>query len=171
MNRAVAKIESERYEAELKLLESQKSLSQVRFYILIAILVIAALLFNRYRLKKLHQMKLAEIEKERIESEKQQAEEKLKQAEALLMAYLDTIKEKTSLIESLDIELQRLKETANNTPDLHGIAANRESSFPGLSLLTMTGDVFAVCLNRHIRVFYCVCGESFPIFHRPNCGY
>ncbi len=162
LNRAVEKTEAERYAAELKLLQSQKSLSQLRFYILIAILVIAALLFNRYRLKKLHQMKLVEIEKERIESEKQQAEEKLKQAEALLMAYLDTIKEKTSLIESLDTELQRLKETANNAPDLHSIAANREKLISGTILTDDDWQHFRSLFEQAYPGFLLRLWEKFP---------
>ena len=139
LNQAVQKTESERHAAELRLLESQKSLTRLRFYALIAVLlgalIITALLFNRYRLKKIHQMALAELEKVRLAEEKKQTEEKLKQAEELLAAYTNTIKEKTSLIESLDIELHRQKETPHDDiPDLQSIAANREKLISGAIL-------------------------------------
>jgi DNA-binding CsgD family transcriptional regulator len=130
VNRAVEKAEAERYGAELKLLESQKSLSRLRFYLLVAallsIMITAGLLFNRYRVRKLRQAQLAEKEKELLSVEKLRAEEKLKHAEELLTAYLTTIKEKTTLIENLDEELQQLKETVTHAPDLQGIAANRQ---------------------------------------------
>lgn len=134
LNRAVEKSEVERHQAELNLLESQKSLSRLRYSVLIAVLlsvmIIAALVFNRYRVKKLRQMKLAE-------TEKKETEEKLKQAEELLTAYLNIIREKTSLLENMDIELQRLKEGSNDAPDLNSIAANRERL---ISSTILTGD-------------------------------
>ena len=138
LNRAVEKTEAEQYAAQLKLVESQKSLSRLRFYVLIAVLlgimITAAILFNRYRLRKLRQEQVAQKEKERISVEKKEAEEKLKQAEGLLTAHLNIIKEKTSLIENLDIELQRLKETTSNVSNLHNITANRESLLSGTIL-------------------------------------
>ncbi|MEJ7678708.1 MAG: hypothetical protein WKG06_12795 [Segetibacter sp.] len=101
LNRSVEKAEAERYGAELKLLESQKSLSRFRFYVLIAVvlclMITAALLFNRYRDRKQREAQLFEKEREILALEKIRAEEKLKHAEELLTAYLTTIKEKRSL--------------------------------------------------------------------------
>ena len=138
VNRAVEKAEAEQYRAELMLSESRKSVSRLRFFVLIAVLLciltMATLLFNRYRVRKVREAQLAENERQLLALGKMNAEEKLKHAEELLTAYLTTIKEKTTLIEDLDTELQRLKETASHTTDLHCIAANRENLVSGTIL-------------------------------------
>ena len=114
VNRAVEKAEAERYQAELNLLTSQKNLSRLRFYVLLFVLlgVIATgtLLFNRFRMRKKRQFELAEKEKELLALEKKLAEEKWQHAENLLAAYLNTLKNKTQLIDSLTAELHLLKE-------------------------------------------------------------
>ncbi len=94
--------------------------------VLLLSLIIAALLFNRYRLRKHRQAQLAQKEKELLSLEKLRTEEKLKHAEALLTAYVGTIKEKTTLIEGLDDELLRLKETSTNDNNVSTLAANME---------------------------------------------
>jgi DNA-binding CsgD family transcriptional regulator/uncharacterized membrane protein len=129
LNRAVVKAEAERYQAELQLLESQKKLSRLRFYVLITLLLsiifISGWLFIRFRRNKIRQMHLAEKEKHTISFAKRRAEEKLYQAETLLAAYLTSLKEKTAQIDSLDTELQRQKEEKNDS-ELLTMAAKRE---------------------------------------------
>lgn len=130
VNRAVAKTEARRYETELKLLESQKDLSRFRFYALTIFVVLgvllATLLFMRYRARKRRQAQLAEKEKELISVAKLRAEEKLLHAEELLTVYVSTIKEKTALIENLDTELHHLKKSSYDDASLHAIAINME---------------------------------------------
>ncbi|HKG68833.1 MAG TPA: hypothetical protein VKA92_08185 [Segetibacter sp.] len=138
LNRAVEKAKAEQYRAELMLSESQKSVSRLRFFVLIAVLLciltMATLLFNRYRVRKEREAQQAENERRLLALGKMNAEEKLKHAEELLTAYLTTIKAKTTLIEHLDTELQRLKETASHSTDLQCIAANREILVSGTIL-------------------------------------
>lgn len=130
LSRAVEKAETDRYAAELKLMETQKNLNRLRFYIVIAalllIIVIGSLLFNRFRMRKQRQAELDDKEKKLLSMEKKSAEENLKHAEELLSAYLTTITEKTALIENLDAEMQRLKESAYPVNSLEGIAINME---------------------------------------------
>ena len=75
--------------------------------------------------------------------EKLRAEEKLQHAEELLAAYLATIREKTNLIENLDAELERLKETNSNNDNLRTLADNMEKLF---SATILTDDDW-----RHFR--------------------
>ena len=130
LSRAVEKAEAERYAAELKLMESQKNLGRLRFYIVIAtllfIIVTGGLLFNRFRLRKQRQAELAGKEKELLSVEKKRTEESLRHAEELLAAYLTTLKEKTALIENLDAELEHLREISYSPASLEGIAFNME---------------------------------------------
>ncbi|MEJ7684516.1 MAG: hypothetical protein WKG06_43045 [Segetibacter sp.] len=102
--------------------------------LLLSIMIIAALLFNRYRVRKLREAQLAEKEKQLLALGKINAEEKLRHAEELLNAYLTSIKEKTRLIEELDSELQRLKETVTHAADLQSLAANKEKLVSGTIL-------------------------------------
>jgi DNA-binding CsgD family transcriptional regulator len=95
--------------------------------VLLGILATAILLFHRFRVHKVREAQQAENERRLLALGKMNAEEKLKHAEELLTAYLTTIKEKTTLIEDLDTELQRVKETASHTTALEGIATNREN--------------------------------------------
>ncbi|MBF9255753.1 tetratricopeptide repeat protein [Pontibacter sp. 172403-2] len=115
LSRATNKVEVERYQAELKLLESQKNLNQLRFYLLIgtvlAITVIMGLLFHRFRMRKKRQMELAEKE--------------LRHAEELLEAYLNALKEKTTLVESLTAELHQLP--VSNNPIRSNVGIKIES--------------------------------------------
>lgn len=129
LNLAIEKVEAEGYKTELALLESQKHISQLRLYLLIAtlllIIVIAGLLFRQYLLRKNRQMQAAEKEKQLLSVEKVHAEEELKNAEDRLTEYLTTIKANTVLIENLDAELQHLKHTTNAS-DHATLAANME---------------------------------------------
>lgn len=129
LNRAVEKVEMEGYQTELALLESRKSISQLRFYLLtgmlLVIIVIVSLIFRRYRLRKNHQMQVTEKEKQLLSVEKMRAEEELKNAEERFTKYLATLKEKTQLIENLDSELTVLKQTTN-TAGLETLAANMD---------------------------------------------
>ncbi len=130
VNRATEKAEAERYGAEIKLLESERARSRLRMYLMIAallfIIITGALLFNRFRMGKQRQSERAQKEKELLELEKKRAEEKLQHAEELLAAYLDTIREKTGLIEDMDAELHRLKESSTSDANLQALAGNME---------------------------------------------
>lgn len=147
VNRAVAKSEAPRYETELKLLESQKDLGRFRFYALTPFVlfstVTAVFLFSSYRTCKLRQVQLAEKENQLLWLAKLHAEEKLNHAETLLAAYVDTIKEKTALIENLATELLRLKENSYNDASLQAISINMEKL---LSATILTDDE-----RRHFR--------------------
>lgn len=122
--------EAKRYVAEINLLQTEKRLSRFRLYVLAVSLlltgIVVAFLFNRYRLRKRRQIEKAAKEKERIQVEKQRVEEALQQAEQSLAAYLNTIKEKTNLIESLGTEIQRMKETVQTNTDIQELAGNME---------------------------------------------
>jgi len=154
VHRAVEKAEAEEYRAELMLSESRKSVSRLRFFVLIAVLLciltMATLLFNRYRVRKEREAQLAENERRLLALGKRNAEEKLKHAEELLIAYLTTIKAKTTLIEHLDTELQRLKETASHSTDLQCIAANREKL---VSSTILTDDDWAHFCSLFEKVY------------------
>ena len=123
LSRAVEKAEAERYQAELNLLISQKDLSRLRFYVLLStmlsLMIVGSLLFNRFRRRKKRQIALAEKEKELLVTEKSVVEEKWQHAENLLAAYVNTLKDKTRLIDTLTKELHLLKENnqqANLSP-------------------------------------------------------
>ncbi len=132
------------------MIETQKNLSRLRSYILIAtllfIIVTGGLVFNRFSMRKQRQAELAEKEKQLLSSEKRRAEESLKHAEELLVAYLTTIKEKTDLIENLDAELEQLRETAHPANNLEGIAINMEKL---ISSTILTDDDW-----RHFRSLF-----------------
>jgi DNA-directed RNA polymerase specialized sigma24 family protein len=70
-------------------------------------MVVAGLLFHRFRLQKARQIEVAE--KERLH------------AEELLTAYLTALKEKTALVESLAAELQQ-QPAANQSPENSQVA-------------------------------------------------
>jgi len=143
----VEKSEAERYGAELKLMDTEKNLSRLRFYIVIAtllfIIVTGGLLFNRFRMRKQRQAELAEKEKQLLSAEKRRAEESLKHAEEVLAAYLATIEEKTVLIENLDAELEHLKKTTHPANSLEVIAVSMEKL---ISSTILTDDDW-----RHFR--------------------
>jgi tetratricopeptide (TPR) repeat protein len=129
--RATEKADAERYVAAMKLMETEKKLSRLRSYMviiaLLAVIATGALLFNRFRMRKQREAKLAEKEKQLISVEKMRAEENLKHAEELLTAYLTTIKEKTILIENLDDELEHLKQLNHPVNSFEGKAAKMDA--------------------------------------------
>ncbi|WP_165958110.1 tetratricopeptide repeat protein [Segetibacter sp. 3557_3] len=117
LSRAIEKVSLEGYQTKLQLLESNKRVSNLKLYLLIAVLlwiiVITALLFRRYRTRKNHQMHVAEQEKKELKLEKIKAEEDLRNAEVRLQEYLETMKVNSTLIENLDSELSQLKQTTS----------------------------------------------------------
>jgi len=142
LSRAASKVEVERHQAELKLLESQKNLSQLRFYLLIgallAIIGVAGLLFNRFRMRK----------KSQIES----AEKELRHAQELLGAYLAALKEKTALVESLAAEL-------NHMPAANGSTGNANVSVRIESLVS--GAILTDDAWQHFRRLF---DQAYPGF-------
>ncbi len=130
LSRATEKANAERYVAEMKLMETEEEMSRLRSYIvifaLLSIMATGALLFNRFRMRKQREVKLAEKEKQLLSVEKMRAEENLKHAEELLTAYLTTIKEKTILIENLGTELEHLKRTSYPVNSFEEIAAKMD---------------------------------------------
>jgi tetratricopeptide (TPR) repeat protein len=131
LSRATEKADAERYAAGMQLLETEEELSRLRAYmvitVLLSIIVIGGLLFNRFWMRKQREAKLAEKEKQLISVEKMRAEESLKHAEELLTGYLTTIKEKTNLIENLDAELEHLKQVNYPVNTFKGMAANMDA--------------------------------------------
>jgi len=129
-DKIVNKVEAKRHIAELNLVKTEKQLSSFRLYVLLASLllagIISAFLFSRYRRRKQHQIARAAREREQVNAEKQRVEEQLHRAEQSLTTYLDTIKEKTGLIEYLGIEIQRLQQSVTTTADLQGLTHNME---------------------------------------------
>ena len=128
--KVIKEAEAKRYIAEISLLQTEKRFARLRLYVFIAALLLVGVGvvwgFNRYRLRKRQQIAKAALEKEKIQVEKQRVEAQLQRAEQSLMAYLQTIKEKTSLIESLDHEIQRLKEVTSPATNLEGLTGNME---------------------------------------------
>jgi tetratricopeptide (TPR) repeat protein/DNA-binding CsgD family transcriptional regulator len=130
-DKIVNEVEAKRHIAEINLLETEKQLSHFRLYLFISSFLLATFvalfLFNQYRLRKRRQIADTAREKEQVQLEKQRVEEQLKQAEQALTAYLDTIKDKTDLIENLATEIKRLQQSANTTnTDLQGLTSNME---------------------------------------------
>ncbi len=117
LNRAIEKVWLEGYKTKIQLLESNKRVSQLRLYLLLAtllwIIAITVILFRRYRLRKNLQVQVAEKEKQELAFGKTQAEENLKDAEERLQGYLETMKANTTLIENLGSELNQLKQTTS----------------------------------------------------------
>lgn len=150
LNRAVSKVEVDRYQAELKLLESQKNLSQLRFYLLIgiglALIVVVGLLFYRFRRRKKRQIELAEKE--------------LHHAEELLGAYLSSLKEKTALVESLVAELHHLP--ATNNLDKSNVAIKIESLVSSTILTDDTWQHFRRLFEQVYPGFVYRLKERFP---------
>lgn len=165
LGRAVQKAEVERYATALKLLEMEKNLNRWRLYIAIAtflfIIVTGGLLFNRFRMRKQRQVELAEREKQLLSIEKKHTEESLKHAEELLSAYLTTIKEKTTLIENLDAELERLK-TFNEAYGFEDVAANMENLISSTILTDEDWRHFRQLFERVHPGFLYRLKEKFP---------
>ncbi|QMU29048.1 tetratricopeptide repeat protein [Adhaeribacter radiodurans] len=95
LNRAVNKAETKRHQAEVNLLESEKSLSRLRYSVILgtflSLLIIGGLLFNRIRMRQKKQVELAQKE--------------LQYAQEALNAYVQALKEKTALVDNLSAQL------------------------------------------------------------------
>jgi hypothetical protein len=165
VNRAVEKAEAERYQAELNLLTSQKNLNRLRFYVLLStllgIIIAGALLFNQFRRRKKRQFALTEKEKELLAAEKKLAEEKWQYAEELLAAYLQTLKDKTHLIDSLTTELQHLKEN-NQQANLSPIASRIEQLVSSTILTEEDWQQFRILFDQAYPGFVFRLKEKLP---------
>jgi DNA-binding CsgD family transcriptional regulator len=130
LSRAIEKTEAISYTNELKLLKSQKDLAQWRFYFIIATLlaitIFTGLIYRNKLLHKKRQVQLAEKDNQILLAEKLRAEDGLKHAQELLKTYIDTIKEKTIIIEQLESELVDFKKITLHTPELMTLTSNRE---------------------------------------------
>ncbi len=130
LNRAIEKTEAISYTNELRLLKSQKDLAQWRFYFIIATMlaltVFTGLIYRNKWLHRKRQVQLAEKDNQILLSEKLRAEDGLKHAQELLKIYIETIKEKTIIIEQLESELVDFKKITLHTPELMTLTSNRE---------------------------------------------
>jgi tetratricopeptide (TPR) repeat protein len=152
LSRAVEKTEALSYNNKLALLQSQKNLSQLRFYLVIGALLIAALLvgfFFRDRwLREKRRMQLVAKDQQILVAEKQQAEERLNHSKELLHAYIDTIKEKTLMIEHLEDEITGLKKLATKLPEMETITASREKLMASTILTDTDWQQFRALFER-----------------------
>ena len=130
LSRAVEKTEAQSYSNKLALLQSQKNLAQWRSYVIIAllliILIVSGAVFRDRWLRRKRQIQLAEKDKQLLVAEKARAEDGLKHAEELLKAYVDAVKEKTTIIEHLESEVAVLKSSSLSVPELQAMTSNRE---------------------------------------------
>ncbi len=151
LGRAASKVEVERYQAELMLLESQKALNQFRFYVLIGAMLAttgaAGLLFYRFRLRKAQQMELSEKE--------------LNHAKELLAVYLTALKDKTALVESLTAELHHMPAAGDSTGNSN-VAVKIESLVSGAILTDDAWQHFRRLFDQAYPGFAYRLKEKFP---------
>ncbi|MBE7171683.1 MAG: hypothetical protein INR73_13915 [Williamsia sp.] len=126
LSRAIEKTEIISHKSNLALLESQNDLLKLRFYIIIAVFLIVVIIFREKWLRKKQQMQLDEKDKQILLMQKTKVEDSLAHSKELLNAYVDTIKEKTTMIERLESELNDLKKVMNNSQEGGPITSNRE---------------------------------------------
>jgi DNA-binding CsgD family transcriptional regulator len=152
LSRAMEKTEAVSYHNKIALLQSQKDLSQLRSYVVIATLLIVLLLvvlFFRDRwLREKRRMQLVAKDQKILLAEKQQTEERLNHSKELLTAYIDTIKEKTLLIEHLEDEISELKKLANHVPELETITGSREKLIASTILTDTDWQQFRAIFER-----------------------
>ncbi len=138
LNRAVEKTEAKSYNDRLDLLKSQKDLDRLRYYFFLAglLLIVTAVgaFFRDKWLKRKRQMQLNEKDKYILQVEKLRAEDSLQHAQDLLKAYVDTIREKTNIINHLESEVNILKQIPSDVPELDRITSIKEKLVAGTIL-------------------------------------
>lgn len=140
LSRAIEKTDAVSYDSRLTLLKSEKNLEQLRLFFVITVLVVILFLSvfvlrNRWLREKRH-MLLAEKDKQILVAEKLRAEDGLRHSRELLTAYIDTIKEKTTLIGQLESELMDLKRSASHSPELETLTASAREKLLSSTILT-----------------------------------
>lgn len=112
------KLEMQKHQSELQLLESEKSKQIIlRDALIIAFLLFTAIAIQgvfRQRLKHKKDHEIFLLEKQKNESEIKRAEEELNNAEQLLVSYVDSMQEKNQLIEQFRGEIKLLQSKPNN---------------------------------------------------------
>jgi hypothetical protein len=104
------KIETEKHLAELKLVESERSRQVLlRNFIVVALVLVLVIVFQSLRRLRLKQRKDQQI----FTIEKKRAEEEIRNAEGQLSSYIESVREKSNLIEQFKEEIQRLQSPAN----------------------------------------------------------
>jgi len=105
------KIETEKHLAELKLVESERSRQVLlRNFIVVALVLVLVIVFQslrRLRLKQRKDQQIFAIEKKRVEEE-------IRNAEGQLSSYIESLREKSNLIEQFKEEIQRLQSAGGN---------------------------------------------------------
>jgi DNA-binding NarL/FixJ family response regulator len=105
------KIETEKHLAELKLVESERSRQVLlRNFIVVALVLILVIVFQTLRRLRLKQRKDQQI----FAIEKKRAEEEIRNAEGQLSSYIESLREKSNLIEQFKEEIQRLQSPVND---------------------------------------------------------
>ena len=105
------KIETEKHLAALKLVESERSRQVLlRNFVVVALVLIIVIVFQSLRRLRLKQKKDQQI----FSIEKKRAEEEIRNAEKQLISYIESVREKSNLIEQFKEEIQRLQSSADN---------------------------------------------------------
>lgn len=104
------KIETEKHLAALKLVESERSRQVLlRNFVVVALVLILIIVFQSLRRLRLKQKKDQEI----YAIEKKRAEEEIRNAELQLSSYIESVREKSNLIEQFKEEISRLQSSVN----------------------------------------------------------
>jgi len=152
LSRAIEKTEAISYTNTLKLLQSEKDLAQLRFFFIIvallAITVLAVLIYRNKWLRKNRQVQLAKKDNQILLAEKLRAEDGLKHAQELLKTYIDIIKDKTTLIGQLELELVDFKKITLHTPELMTLTSNREKLMASTILTDIEWQQFRLLFEQ-----------------------
>lgn len=166
LSRAVEKTEALSYTTRLNFLKSKQELADLRsnfsFAALLMLVVVMALIFRLKWLRRKRQIEMAEKDKQILTVEKLRAEEGLRHAQELLQAYVDTIKEKTILINHLESELILLKRMSQESPELGSIATSREKLVASTILTDTEWQQFRALFEQVYPGFSFRLRENYP---------
>ena len=107
-------------------------------------------------------MQLDERDKQILLMQKLKAEDNLVHSKELLNAYVDTIKEKTTLIEYLESEVNNLKKLVLDAPGDGKIASNREKLIMSTILTDQEWQQFRILFERVYPGFSYRLKETYP---------